>query len=207
MDELRVQGFLSVPVTVTSSQAIQGFNPDRLAEVFQLDVNVALNAPSRIVPLLGRVLKAVERVVRQMPDDKLDWAIPGRSRPLSELAYHIFARVENIMEELATGSALSRSDASGGTYASFQEIAGYGRKVTEEFCSWASQQDCREAPQTALGDEPGSTRMAERLDHVAAHSIHHLRQLYLVLEDFGITPEDRLEDSELPPEYVLSILW
>ena len=61
----------------------------------------------------------------------------------------------------------------------------------------------RSPPEDAAGDRGG----AELLDIIAGHTAHHLRQLYAVLEGFGIEPADRLEDSELPPEYVLTILW
>ncbi len=35
----------------------------------------------------------------------------------------------------------------------------------------------------------------------------HLRQLYFMLEQYGIEADNRLPDSELPPEYVLTTLW
>ena len=191
---------------MVSDQAVVGFNPNRLAEVLQLEVKVAPRDPSETIFLLGRVLEAVERVVRQMPNDKLGWAVPGRERPMNEFAYHVFSQVGNIIEEMATGAAPSSSDPIGRSYTSFQDIADYGRTVVERYRDWASQQDLEALRRAPLAG-PSATGKAERLDHITAHTAHHLRQLYSVLEDFSITPEKRLQDSELPPEYVLTILW
>ena len=206
LEELRSLGFQSIPVTVISGKAIPGFNPKQLAELLQLGVKTARRAPSETIPFVGRMMEAVERAVRQMPNDKLDWTAPGRARPMSELTYHIFTRVKNTLGELTTGVAPSRSYDTGRAHTSFQDIADYGRTVIEQYRSWASKQ-VLDAPHTVPLDESYATRMAERLDNLAAHTTQHLRQLYFVLENFGITPENRLEDSELPSEYVLTILW
>ena len=206
LEELRSLGFQSLPVTVISGQAIPGFNPKQLTELLQLDAKTGRRDPSKTIPFLGRVLEAVEQAVRQMPNDKLDWAVPGRARPMNELAYHIFNRVKNTIEELTTGVASSRPYVAGRSYTNFQDIADYGRTVIEQYWSWASKQE-PDAPHKVPLDEAYATKRAERLDNLAAHTTQHLRQLYFVLESFGITPENRLEDSELPPEYVLSILW
>ena len=48
---------------------------------------------------------------------------------------------------------------------------------------------------------------AEQLDLIAGHTTQHLRQIYFVLRSFGIDPDDPIDDSEFPPEYVLTILW
>ena len=194
-----------MPVTVIADQAIVGFNPNQLADALQLDVKTAPHDPSETVPLLKRLLEAVERAVRQMPDDKLDWAAPDRDRPMREFAYHIFMMVQNTMEEISTGVAPARSDFIGRSYISFQDIADYGRTVIEQYRTWAPKQDV-DALRTPLAKANTRSR-AELLDQIAGHTTQHLRQLYSVLENFGITPKGRIQDSELPPEYVLTILW
>ena len=195
-----------MPVTVVADEAIAGFNPNKLAEALQLDVKVAPQDPSQTIPLLDRLLEAVERAVRQMPDDKLDWTAPDRDRPMREFAYHIFMKAQRTMEEFSTGVVSPGSDLMGRSYASFQDIADYGRTIIEQYRTWAPKQDL-----DALSMPPpaGSNARngAERLDLIAGHVTQHLRQLYFVLENFGIMPKNRLQDSELPPQYVLTILW
>ncbi len=183
-----------------------GFNPNQLAEVLQLGLKVLPRDPSETLSLIRLVLEAVERAVRQMPDDKLDWTVPGRDRPMREFAYHIFVRVQNIIEELGTGVAPLRSDLPGRSYTSFYDIADYGRTVIEQYHAWASKQDL-DALRMPPFAESNVRSVAERLDLLAGHTIQHMRQLYFVLENFGIMPENRLQDWELPSEYVLTVLW
>ena len=152
--------------------------------------------------MVERALEAVERAVRQMPADKLTWSAPGRARPMNELTYHVFTRVKYAIEEFTTGVPSPRAYDAGRSYTNFQDIADFGRTIIEQYRAWVLQLGS-ESPK----DEAYTTRKMERLDNLAAHTTQHLRQLYFVLESSGIIPENKLEDAELPPEYVLSILW
>ena len=206
LDELCLLGFRSVPVTVIADKAIAGFNPDQLVKGLHINVKVVLHDPSETLPLIRRALEAVERVVWQMPDGKLDWTAPDRNRPMSEFTYHIFLMVQNTIEELSAGVASPRSDLNGLSYTSFQDIAQYGRAVIDQYRAWAAKQDLdvlRKPPPAGSDAKSG----AERLDLLAGHTVQHLRQLYSVLETFGITPENRIPDGEWPSEYVLATLW
>lgn len=206
MDELRALGFRTVPVTAIGDRTISGFNPNQLSEALQLGIKVAVRDPAETLPLLGRVLDAVQRAVRQMPDDGLDWTAPDRDRPMREFAYHIFLMVRNTIRALSTGATPEGADTEGRSYSSFQEIAEFGGTVIDDFKGWSANPDL-DALRAPVADGAEGRNGAERLDLVAGHSVQHMRQLYFVLEEFGVTVEDRLPDSELPPEYVLTILW
>ncbi len=183
-----------------------GFKPNQLVEAFHHGVKVVPRDPSETIPLIGRALEAVERAVRQMPDEKLDWSIPKRKRPMREFTCHIFNHVQNAMEELSGGGVSARPDVLARSYTSFQDIADYGRSIIEQYRSWTSKQDL-DVLHTPPPAGSNARSGAERLDLAAGQTIHHLRQLYSILENFGITPENRLEDREFPPEYVLTTLW
>ena len=210
MAELMALGFRTVPVTVVGIQAISGYSPTQLAEALQLSDTVAARDPAQTIPLLGKVLDAVQRAVRQMPDDCLDWTAPDRDRPMREFTYHIFVRVHNIIQGLITNVYPIESDSIGRTYSSFKNIADYGGTVIEEYGTWAQAQnldDLRKPP--PVGSDENQRRLingAERLDLVTGHTIQHLRQLYWVIENFDITPDSRMHDAEFPPEYVLTII-
>ena len=197
-----------MPVTVIGDRAIMGFNPSQLSEALHLGIKVAARDPAETIPLLGRVMEAVQRVVRQMPDDKLDWTAPDRDRPMREFAYHIFNNVHAIIQGINTGVFPPRSDstdASGRSYNSFQHIADYGGTVIEELRAWEPKQNLDSLRKPPPADSDGRST-ADRLDLVTGHSIQHLRQLYWVIENFGITANNRMPDSEFPPEYVLTII-
>ena len=206
MEELRELGFRTVPVTAIGDRAISGFNPNQLSEALDLGITVAPRDPAETIPLLGRVLDAVQRAIRQMPDDKLDWTAPDRDRPMREFAYHIFWMVRNTVRAFSTGAAPTGSDAEGRAYGSFSEIADFGGTVIDEYKGWSASPDL-DALRARVPEGTEGRSGAERLDLVAGHSVQHMRQLYFVLEEFGVTVEDRLADSELPAEYVLTILW
>ena len=143
-----------------------------------------------------------------MPDDKLDYKAPDRDRPMREFAYHIFRMMQRTMTAIETGvfpmEDQATMDLPGRSFNSFQEIADFGGTVIKEYQDWMPKQNAK-----ALNESPGEGLRsgAEQLDLIAGHTTQHLRQLYFVLESFGITPNERMQDSDFPPEYVLTILW
>ncbi len=205
---MRSLGVRTVPLTVIGDQKILGFRPNDLSEALGLGVAAAPREPSETLPLIGRIIGAVHRAVGQMPDDKLDFKAPDRDRPMREFAYHIFRNIQSVMRAVETGvfpmEDQAKQDLPGRSYESFLEIARFGEGVLEEYRAWVPNQDmdALNAPPA-----PGLRSGAEQLDLIAGHSTQHLRQLYYVLEDFGIAPQGRMQDSEFPPEYVLTLLW
>ena len=208
LEELRALGVRTVPLTVIGDQRILGFRPNDLSEALRLGVAADPRDPSETLPLIGRIIGAVHRAVGQMPDDKLDFKAPDRDRPMREFAYHIFRNIQRVMHAIDTGvfpmEDQAKQDLPGRSYESFQEIARFGDGVMEEYRAWVPNQevDALKAPPA-----PGLRSGAEQLDLIAGHSTQHLRQLYYVLQDFGITLEDQMQDSEFPSEYVLTLLW
>jgi len=194
-----------VPVTVIAGKGIAGFNPKQLTEALHININVVARYALETIPIIGRALEAVERVVRQMPDEKLGWTMPNRARPMREFTYHIFTVVQNTIEERSSEITSTRSGIKANTFTSFQDIAEYGRSVIEQYRVWAKKQDAATLPGQPPDGADTESR-AERLDLLAGHTIQHLRQLYAVLESFGITPANRIPDGEWPPEYVLANL-
>ncbi|MBI2171675.1 MAG: DinB family protein [Chloroflexi bacterium] len=196
----------SVPVTVIGERVINGFNPRLINDALGLGLKIQERSPEVTVPLLGRVLAAVERAVRQMPDDKLDWTAPDRNRPMREFTYHIFTVTMNSIRGLSSGQYARMDDAPGLSFTSFKAIADYGHQMVEEYKRWAAQENPRVLAR--MGPRGSDDRSAsERLDVTTGHGVQHLRQLYFVLRQFGVEPKDPIQDSEFPPEYVLTILW
>ena len=128
---------------------------------------------------------------------------------MREFAYHIFRVLKTTMDRISTGEAQPRTaglNLPGRSYESFEKIAEYGAEVLAEYSLWAKEQDV-EALRAAPSEGSTMRSGAEQLDQAGGHTTQHLRQLYFMLEKYGIEPENRLPDSELPPEYVLTILW
>jgi hypothetical protein len=194
-----------LPVTLIANKAIPGFNPNEIMEALESTIKTLPRGPSETIPLIERALEAVERAVRQMPDEKLDWSTPQRKRPMREFTHHIFSHVLSIIEERGIDGPVE-SEVTINGYANFRDIADYGKNIIEKYRTWASKQNlailCTPPPA-----ESKVKSVVERLDLAAGAIIHHLRQLYSILENLGITPKNRVQDCEWPSEYVLTILW
>ena len=206
LQELRDLGFRAVPVTVIGETVINGFNPRQLSNALSLSVDIEARTPRETLGILEKTLASVEKNLRLMPDDKLDWTAPDRDRPMREFGYHMFMFTEITMIGLDSGNYPPRSDLTGRSYNSFNDIADYGKGVLEGFKSKVSELDLDKLAQIGPRGEDDRS-VSERLDLVAGHTVQHLRQLYFVLREFGIEPIDPIEDSEFPTEYVLTILW
>ena len=219
MAEIQALG-LSQLVTMVDDKVIVGFDMKQLVEALHLDTKLHLE-PSETLPVIERALEAFEQAVRQMPNEKLEWAISMRDRSMRHFTYHVFWRVKVDMQALGTGVAPERSDAVIRSFARFEDIADFGRTVIEQYRAWASKQnldDLHKPSPTKSKEETGTPGPdhyrnrnvaksgAERLDLLAGHTIQHLRQLYSILENFGITPQNRVRDEEWPSSYVFTRL-
>ena len=206
LQELRDLGFRSVPVTVIGETVINGFNPRQLSEALSLNIDIEARTPKETLSILEKTLGSVEKNLRLMPDEKLDWTAPDRDRPMREFGYHMFMFTEVTMVGLESGNYPPRSDLTGRSYNSFADIADYGAGVLASFKSKIAELDINYLSQLGPRGEDDRS-VSERLDLVAGHTVQHMRQLYFVLREFGIEPIDPIDDSEFPPEYVLTILW
>ncbi len=205
LEEFRELGFYSLPVTVIADKTILGFRPNEIMEALHRTINTFTRDPSETIPIIERALEAVVSVVRQMPDEKLDWAAPQRKRSMREFTQHIFVHALSLMVE-RINDVQAWPEVKMDSHADFQSIADYGKTVITKFRTWAQLQDLdalRETTGMALKTSTG----AEQLELAAGQIIQHLRQLYSILDTFGIKPENRVHDSEWPEEYVLRILW
>lgn len=210
-EELRALGLRTVPVTVIGDKIIVGFRPNELSQA--LGLGVTFDAPSSTATLLflGQVLKAVQQTVRQIPDDRLSYVAGIGRPPMSQFTHHMFSVVLRTMEDLDIGvfplEKQSAQEAHVPQYESFRQVADYGEKVIQTLRRWTLKHDAAMLNRKFL---PGSGLRsgAEMLDLAAGHVTQHLRQLYHILENvFEIMPQNRLQDSDIPPHYILTILW
>ena len=199
-------GFHSVPVTLIGNQAIAGFEPNKILAVLQKETKLEVIDPSVTISLLLKASEAVEHAIRQMPDEQLDWSVPERKRTMREFTYHIFNHVTLAMASQSSIRELEPTSSLCSVYTSFQQIADHGKTVIAQFREWVAQQDINELREPYTKEKEGKNR-AEQLDVSAGAVIQHLRQLYFILEHFGIEPKARIPDSEWPSEYILRILW
>ena len=125
---------------------------------------------------------------------------------MSQFVYHVFRWGERTMEAVDSGVyAPVMDDEVGLSYESFQDLADFGTQVLERYFEWSANQALvalRNHTPLASDDKT----VAERLDVITGHAVQHLRQLYWVIDEFGVVPEDRIPDSEFPQEYILTLV-
>jgi hypothetical protein len=208
MDQFRVLGIRSVPTVVIGSMEkpeaiLSGFDRRRLAAALSLAPQPRLVRAAVLLPLIGRVLDAAARAVRQMPDAILDWEAPDRPRPMREFAPHIFAVAQAWWQQI-DGRPIQYRLGDEPHFDSFTQVARWATPLVEEYVLWAARQDAEELERRPIAEERTA---ADVLDLMAGHSIQHLRQVCFVLRANGIEPLDPIPDEDLPAEYVLTILW
>ncbi len=207
--ELVALGFRTVPVVLVEHTAIAGFKHQELAKVLGLTLRDGPREITEILTLIEEGLVAVERAIHEIPQERFTWETPGRARTMGEFAYHIAAAVANVTEGIDRGAYIApnatRWNDAWKEVRSFQEIATFTSNVNAGFCAWRAQQDLAHLATLQLTDADAAPAV-ERLDQIAGHTVHHLRQLYWVLRHFGIEPRDPVPDSRFPQDLVLPIV-
>lgn len=200
MAELVALGARSVPVVALGGRytLCQSFN-----DVIKF-LNVATPQPDPLPPaqLIGKidlVLSAVTRFTRQFSESQLREVFRERDRTVGNTAFHA-ARVVELGLQAGQGMELR--------YECFyelapphwtaQDIASFALDVRERVLSWWREQE-QSNPDLDF-DAPtyyGTRPMHDVLDRTAYHSAQHARQLMLMLESYGITPDGPLTAQDL----------
>ena len=205
-------GSRSVPATVINGKAVYGFSPNEVTRLLGLDIHVE---PSQSVPqfmtLIDRLLVSGAACMRQLSDQYMTTATLDGSRTMGKLAPHIFQTVDAIMTRIDTLEMPDQGNLGQSSWSSFREIADYADKVLVRWRDWAPKQKVG-----ALKVIPAEGSVAwhyssarsgyEFLDYIGNHTTHHMRQFYWNLDKLGIAPKVRIPDSELPAEYIQTIV-
>ena len=195
-------GARTVPVLANGDQYIFCQNLEDVAEFVGLQGtgHTPLPPPALIAKWLV-VLRAAQRYIRQISDDRLrERAIDNRDRSIRLLSHHIF-RIGEAFLETAVDDVEYRADNANvppaeGACATAEEIIRYGDGVIERLENWWSGLDdksCRQKVKTFYGTPP----MHQLFERSTWHSAQHTRQMIAILERFGVEPAGRLSADDL----------
>lgn len=206
MAELRELGLRSFPVIQHGKQAVFCQDVQDVADFLGVPLVRKPLDPPELVHKTNLVLLAAQRFMRQLDEGQLAEHFAGRDRPFRDLAYHIFMVVQAFLEATRGGMLsdeaffrtcpdhLTRGDA----------IAAAGEEVRTGLLSWwdENRSDLPEQVDTYYG-----TRSIESvLERTAWHAAQHCRQLQVVVEKNGLSPDGPLGSAELDglplPEHV-----
>ena len=202
IDRLLALGPRTVPVLAKGDRYIFCQNLEDVAEFVGLQGtgHSPLPPPALITKWLI-VLRAAQRYIRQLSDDRLrERAIDNRDRSIRLLSHHIF-RIGAAFLETAIDDVEYRADNANvppaeGTCTTTEEIVRYGDSVIERLENWWTRLDdksCRDKVKTFYGAPP----MHQLFERSTWHSAQHTRQMIAILERFGIEPAGRLSADNL----------
>lgn len=182
-----------------------GWNPPAYAALLGVPYQEAAKlAPVELSRRLDRVLESAERLLRVVPDARLDFIPPERKRTIRDLGYHLFRVALSFPDAMDRGE-LPRdwfAEPAPPTMTDAHALAAYGALARGRLAGWfegAPPQAYARVIQVYYGPQSAH----ELLERTTWHAAQHLRQLYDLAARCGITPpaplpEDALAGLPLP---------
>ena len=216
-EKLLALGARNVPVIAKSDKFVFGQNLEQLAEFVGLQADG--HTPLRPDQLIGKwinVLRAAQRLIRQIPDERLnELVIQNRQRSIRFMGHHVFRIGEAYLETAVDGLEyapfeyavpLANKPLKDGTFTTGEEIARYGDAVIARLEIWwngLTDKSCQQKVKTFFGMQP----LYMLYERSTWHSAQHTRQLAAVLERFGIAPNGPLTEEDLAGLPLPARLW
>lgn len=206
--ELRRLGARSVPVLSRGDGWT--FAQNIAAVVKFLDLKEAtgpvLPAPELVARLQFFVATA-QRLIAQMPDDRLGTEVPNRPRSYRVLGHHIF-RIPEVFVETAQGATLTHESLMSAPPADMgsAEIAAYGAQVGARLDAWWAAQTDKSGKQT-VNTYYGPQTLHEVLERTTWHCGQHVRQWVMLLGMNGVPAADPPGDDAFANLPMPSNVW
>jgi hypothetical protein len=211
-EQLLKLGVRNVPVVAKGDQFVFGQNLEDVAEFVGLHgTGHTPLPPEQLIKKWINVLRALQRYVRQMPNERLnERVINNRDRSIRLLNHHAFRIGEAFLETAVDGTEyvvqLANIPPKDGTFTSGEEIARYGETVITRLQKWwdgLADKSCQQKVNTFFGMQP----LYMLYERSTWHSAQHARQLIAVLERYGIEPDGRLTADDLAGLPLPERLW
>lgn len=164
-------------------------------------------APGELFEKLDMVLSAAARYTRQMPMDRLKMFFRNRERTIADTCYHTF-RVSLMGVDSLEGRGFTNAGLTELAPADwgFNQIADWGLGVRDHIRSWRKdnpQADLKNLVETYYG----TRTLHDIMDRTTYHSAQHMRQLMLMLEEFGVTVDQPVTMEDLKGVPVPEAAW
>lgn len=210
-EQLLSLGVRNVPVVAKGDEFVFGQNLEDVAEFVGLHgTGHTPLPPEQLMRKWINVLRAAQRLIRQLPADRItERVIDNRDRSIRLLSHHVFrigeAFLETVIDNVEYSAGLATVPPKDGTFTTGGEIAAYGDDVIARLEKWWGTADkaCTRKVPTFFGTPP----MHMLLERSTWHSAQHARQLTAVLERFGIEPDGRLTRADLAGLPLPERLW
>jgi len=195
MDELRELGVRTVPVVTRGRDYVFAQALEDVSRFVGKEVRIDRLPEDVLMRKWLVVLEAAQRHVMQIPQERLrELATEGRNRSIRDLAYHIYQIPDSFLQAIEDSNpdltAIYNAEPPVEVRTP-EDIRAYGARVTARLRRWSSASLRawlgRTVP-TYYGERP----LHELLERSTWHSAQHARQIVVVLERLGITPDGPL---------------
>ena len=196
MEVLAKFGIPRAPAVIVGEKAVHGWNPQGVAELVGVDYDDSEKLScEQIAERLDTILVAAQRAVLQIPEADRGFKWPGRDRTILQLGFHIFrvaqsyrdTREQGMLQEYWFGENPSDDVSTG------EDVARYGESVRKSVAAWLQRDDAYEGMCETYYGPQAATELFER---TVWHSAQHLRQVYVMLETVGVTPDQPLTEAD-----------
>ena len=192
MEILRGHGITRVPAVIVGNRAVHGWNPAAVAGLVGAAYDDGLALPlEELKDRLDKVLLAAQRAVVQVPAQHIHLRTPGRDRSVHQLAYHLF-RVGMSYRDAVEEGYLPEAwfeERPPADMLDMAAVARYGEQVRYRLRQWCEGATAFEGTVETYYGSQVATALFQR---TVWHTAQHLRQLYALLEQMGVTAEKRL---------------
>ncbi|KPK07790.1 MAG: hypothetical protein AMJ64_05600 [Betaproteobacteria bacterium SG8_39] len=151
--------------------------------------------PEELQARLTLFQAAARRFLAQLPDDALPAMLPNRPRSYASLAFHIFSIADAFLDHELDGTRLDENAYNrvpGPGKDTRAALTGYGEAVARRLENWwavhGSKTDWNRRADVYYGEQS----VEEFFERTTWHCGQHVRQFMMVLDQLGITPQDRL---------------
>jgi hypothetical protein len=209
-EELRRLGARSVPVVSRGDRFVFAQVIRDVVEFLGLDEKtVPVLSPAELHARYDHVLETAIRLVRQMPDDKLEIQLPNRPRSWRMVMHHIFQIPTGYLDMEEKGGTLTRERLAVPPPPEMQTsaaIADFGESVRARLNAWwprvAGEDFSRQVP-TYFGE----TSRHEMFERTVWHSAQHTRQTASLLEQAGVAPDHPLGRRDIHGLPLTDKIW
>ncbi len=199
-DELRRLGARSVPVVSRGDRFVFAQVIRDVVEFLELDESTRpVLSPAELAARCDRVLQTALRLIRQMPNDRLETRLPNRPRSWRVLMHHIFQIPTAYLDLEEDGASFTYERLTASPPSEMRTsaaVADFGEGVRARFKAWwrrvANEDFARPVPTYF-----GQTSRHEMFERTVWHSAQHTRQVASLLETAGIAPDRPLTRDDI----------
>jgi len=181
----------AVPAVAVGERAAHGWNPPAYAALLGVPYDAAPKlSPAVLAARLDIILGATESLVRQFPDERMEWKPPERDRTLRDLGYHVFRLSLAFIDAMDNGRLPKAwlGDAAPADMRASAALASYGALARGRLAGWFEGTAASEYARV-LDVYYGPQSAHDLLERTVWHAAQHLRQLYVLAERVGVTPK------------------